>query len=437
MFNRAGMKKHLGALLGDRQGNFAIITALTLPLLVGVAGAGLEVTRALQVKSDLQNAADAATLAAATKFRESEGKKSDEELKIEVARFLSASEFAQELSDADKKILDPDLGANAVSDVEKKAAGVEIGTVASRFKTDKGTGFKVSTTINYQMPLNPMLSLIGAKAIRLSATSTSESSFNNGSPMSMYLVLDRSGSMSFKTDTIDKSRWSCQNYTADYWKYYPNLPATYPCYVNKSTSLKTAVSFLVTTLNTSDPSYKAGSSPESTLVRTAAIAYNDASFNAQQMSWGTTRANTYVQAIPQFPQGGTNANSALTTAYNALKSDNGKIETTAEGREHAAKGNAFYNRYIVLMTDGEMTGNSSNWNASIDGQVRATCTRAKADGINIFTIAFMAPDKGKSLLQACATSLDNYYAPENLEEIVAAFGDIAKKAAGNASRLTN
>lgn len=431
------MKKRLGALVSDRQGNFAIMTALTLPLLMGVAGAGLELTRALQVKSDIQNAADAATLAAATKFRETAGEMSDEELKTEVARFLSASEFAQELSDADQKILAPTLGENAPSDVEKKAAGVEIGTATSRFKTDKGTGFKVSTTINYQMPLNPMLEFIGAKSIKLSATSTSESSFNNGSPMSMYLVLDRSGSMSFKTDTIDKSRYYCQNYTAENWKYYPGLQSSIPCYVNKSTSLKTAVSFLVTTLNTSDPTYKAGSSPESTLVRTAAIAYNDASFSAQQMSWGTARANTYVQAIPQLPQGGTNANSALTTAYNALKSDNGKLETTAEGREHAAKGNAFYNRYIVLMTDGEMTGNSSTWNASIDEQVRATCAKAKKDDIKIFTIAFMAPDKGKTLLQACATSLDNYYAPENMEEIVAAFGDIAKKAAGNVSRLTN
>ena len=89
------------------------------------------------------------------------------------------------------------------------------------------------------------------------------------------------------------------------------------------------------------------------------------------------------------------------------------------------------------MTDGEMTGDSATWNASTDASVRRTCTTAKADGIKIYTVAFMAPDKGKSLLQACATSMDNYYAPENMDEIVEAFGDIAKKAAGNISRLTN
>lgn len=420
MFNGAGMMKRVGALLKDRQGNFAMMTALTLPLLMGFAGAGLELTKTLQVKSDLQNAADSGTLAAATKFRESQGALSDDELKAQVKLFLDAADFAKELSE-----------------VEKLALDQNIASVATRFKTSKGTGFRIATTVSYQMPLNPLLGLVGVKSITLSATSTSESSFNNGSPMSMYLVLDRSGSMSFKTDTVDKSKSSCPNYTSANWGQTQAKVTSSPCYVNKSTSLKTAVSFLVTTLNTSDPTYKSGGSPESTLVRTGAIAYNDASFSAQALNWGTSKANTYVQAIPQYPEGGTNANAALTTAYNALKSNNGVITSTAEGLEHAKQNNTFYSRYIVLMTDGEMTGASASWNSTIDAQVRATCAKAKADDIKIFTIAFMAPDKGKSLLQDCATSLDNYYAPENMEEIVAAFGDIAKKASGNVSRLTN
>lgn len=64
------------------------------------------------------------------------------------------------------------------------------------------------------------------------------------------------------------------------------------------------------------------------------------------------------------------------------------------------------------MTDGEMTGSSASWNYSIDQSVRNTCDTAKKDGIKIFTVAFMAPDKGKSLLQYCASSADNYYAPK-------------------------
>jgi hypothetical protein len=202
--------------------------------------------------------------------------------------------------------------------------------------------------------------------------------------------------------------------------------------VAKSTSLKTAVNYLVATLNTSDITYKASGSPESTFVRTGAIAYNDKSFAGQDIDWGTQKANAYVQAIPLVPEGGTNADAALITAFNALKSTN-----TKESDEHKKKGNLSFKRYIVLMTDGEMTGSSNSWNAAVDASVRATCAKAKADDIDIFTVAFMAPPKGKSLLQACATSADNYYAPENMEEIVAAFGDIARKASGNVSRLTN
>ncbi|MES5099314.1 TadE/TadG family type IV pilus assembly protein [Agrobacterium sp. BA1120] len=414
------MKTRMRALLSDRQGNFAMMTAAALPLLMGVAGAGLEFTKAMQVKSDLQNAADSATLAAATQFRESEGTKSDEVLKAQVVQYLAGQAFAQNLSEAEKK------------DFES-----QISSAAKRTDTDKGTTFQISTTVSYQMPLNPLLGLIWAKTLTMSATSTSESSFNKGAPMSMYLVLDRSGSMSFRTDTVDKSKYSCPNYTASNWGQTQSKVTSNPCYVNKSTSLKTAVSYLVDTLNKSDPTYKSSGSPESKLVRTAAVAYNDASFSAQGFEWGTKKTTAYVQAIPQYPEGGTNADAALNTAYNALKSNNKNINTTAEGIAQGLQKNTFYNRYIVLMTDGEMTGASASWNSGIDAQVRATCTKAKADDIKIFTVAFMAPDKGKSLLQACATSLDNYYAPENMEEIVEAFGDIARKASGNVSRLTN
>ncbi len=411
MLNWAGMKTRMRALLRDRQGNFAMITAITLPLLMGFAGAGIEFNRALQVKSDLQNAADGATLAAATMFRETQGEKSDEELKTVVKQFLSGQEFAQDMTQAEQKIFADDTN-----------------TVPVRSNTAKGTNFKISTTVRYQMPLNPLLGLVGAKTITISATSTAESSFNNGAPLSMYLVLDRSGSMSFKTDTVDKSKYSCYNYDENSWPYAMN--STRPCYVNKMTSLKTAVSYLVDTLNKSDPTYKASASPESSLVRTGAIAYNDKSSSPQALSWGTKKSNAYIQALSAT--GGTDANAALTSAYDALKSSN-----PAEAKAQKDGGNKSFQRFIVLMTDGEMTGDSATWNSSVDAAVRSTCVKAKADDIKIFTVAFMAPVRGKSLLQACATSADNYYAPENMEEIVEAFGDIARKASGNVSRLTN
>lgn len=415
MFETHSVQNKLRSFLADRQGNFGMMTAIMLPVLFGFAGAGLELTKVMQVKSDLQNAADAATLAGATSARIAEGKKSEAQVAAEVRNAMMAADWANGLTEEEKKDANEGLDTRAISTV-----------------SPLGTDFTVTTNLSYNIKLNPLLGFIGVKTMKVGVTSTAKSSFNKGAALSMYLVLDRSGSMSFKTDTVNKSKYTCQNYTVDNWKWYPNLPSSYPCYVNKAASLKTAVSYLVDTLNKADPTYSATGATASTLVRTAAIGYDAKTYDPQKMSWGTSAVNAYVQAIPAYPLGGTDARAGLKTAYDTLKKSN-----PDEATQHTAKKNSSFERFIVLMTDGEMTGDSSSWDASIDASVRSTCTTAKADGIKIFTVAFMAPDRGKSLLQACATSIDNYYAPDNVEEIVEAFGDIARKAAGNISRLTN
>ena len=50
----------------DRRGNVAVLTALLLPALMGTLGVGFEVSNWYVTKRSMQNAADAATLAAAT-----------------------------------------------------------------------------------------------------------------------------------------------------------------------------------------------------------------------------------------------------------------------------------------------------------------------------------------------------------------------------------
>ncbi|MGQ8631265.1 vWA domain-containing protein [Agrobacterium sp. DKPNP3] len=397
----------------DTSGNFGMLTAILLPVLLGVAGAGLELANVMQAKANLQNTADSAALAAATEARLREGKLTDEQIK-EIAKAFIAGQMDQSLTEEQKKELDENSLTN-------------VGATENA----RGKTFIIETKINQKIQLNPLLGLIGAHTIDVSVTGTAKSTVNKGAPISMYLALDRSGSMSFKTDTVDTKKTSCQNYTADNWIKYPNLTKSSPCYVNKATSLKTAVGFLVATLNKADPTYTANGGSE--LVRTGASVYTHETYPAQPLSWGTNSVVTYVdKQIPEFPTGGTDARSSLTAAYNALKTSN-----PAEAKAHKDKGSESFERYIVLMTDGEMTGNSASWNSSIDQSVRTTCETAKKDGIKIFTVAFMAPDKGKALLQYCASSADNYYAPENMEQIVTAFGEIARKAAGSIATLTN
>ena len=71
--------------------------------------------------------------------------------------------------------------------------------------------------------------------------------------------------------------------------------------------------------------------------------------------------------------------------------------------------------------------------ADMDSKLIATCTDAKAADVLVFTIAFQAPPKAKTLLQTCATSPAHYYAPV-ASEIGDAFDSIANTI--NVLRLT-
>jgi len=367
--------------LTDKSGNFGIMTAILLPVLLGFAGAGMELANVMQVKADMQNTADSAALAAATEARLKKGDLTDEQIK-EIAKGFIAAQMEKSLTEEEKKKLEENSPTSITT------------TENARGKT-----YTIETTINHQVQLNPLLGFIGAKTLDLSVTGTAKSTVNKGAPISMYLALDRSGSMSFKTDTVNAAKKSCPNYTASNWGKSEAQVTSSPCYVNKATSLKTAVGFLVATLNKADPTYTANGSSQ--LVRTGASVYTHETYAAQPLSWGTSSVVSYVdKQIPEFPTGGTDARSSLNAAYNALKKANPD-------------------------------------DSSIDQSVRTTCETAKKDGIKIFSVAFMAPDKGKALLQYCASSADNYYAPENMEQIVTAFGEIARKAAGSIATLTN
>lgn len=178
--------------LADTAGNFGIMTAILLPVLLGVAGAGMELANVMQVKADIQNTADAGALAAVTQARLREGDMADEDIK-KLAKDFIVGQMENDLTDAEKKELDKN-------------------TVATVSTTDgtRGKTYTVTTTITRQIKLNPLLGFLGASTLNVSATGTAQASVNKGAPISMYLVLDRSGSMSFKTDTINTAKSHAQ-----------------------------------------------------------------------------------------------------------------------------------------------------------------------------------------------------------------------------------
>ncbi len=59
-----------------------------------------------------------------------------------------------------------------------------------------------------------------------------------------------------------------------------------------------------------------------------------------------------------------------------------------------------------------------------------------ADRIQIFTVAFMVPQKVKDLLASCGTTPSNAYQPNSMAQLVADFGH-GRQGDELATRLTN
>ncbi|MDI7860489.1 VWA domain-containing protein [Rhizobiaceae bacterium n13] len=429
-------KKGLRRLLRDEAGNFAIMTALALPVVLAAGGVAMDLANLAQKKALLQDAADSAALAAASALTT---KGATHEQAKEVAKDFLAGQITGTLEANETE-------ADRAAREQKFREGASVNVTETPFgKT--GKKYDVQVSVKLDVPYNSLTQLLlttfggesadsstGDASARSAGVSTAaagqvgvasgaESSTETKNPISMYLVLDRSGSMSFVTEKLNPDKNKCDNYNSAKW---PDPYSTSPCYTRKIEALQTAAKSLFTMLDEKNE--------ENSLIRVGAVSYTDSTQTAKAVNWGTTDARSYVANLPYKPTGGTNATGAMKAANKALtvKEDGSDTETKA----HKAKDNAKFSRYIVLMTDGEMTGNSSKWNASIDDDVRDECEAAKANGIQIFSVAFMAPDKGKSLLQYCASS-GNYYAPDTMDDLVDTFGDIAAKATEGIARLTN
>jgi Flp pilus assembly protein TadG len=418
-------------MLRDRGGNFGMMTAVLLPITIGVGGMAIDFTNVLQQKANIQAIADAATLAAAAKMSKDD---ISEDAAMEIATDYL---FTQTLMQMEQD------GASE-EELEAARAAFEANTDADAEVTSTGgssKAFEVRMTTSYNVPLNPLSQLLGFTSVPISISSVAASA-REGNALSMYLVLDRSGSMAWDTTTVDPvNATKTEEYTTICYDrygrgYWCTQTRQVTNYVTKIAALKSAAAVMFTEL------LKAAA-PEATtvaareaeaknLIRIGAVSYTHQTQKEKKPAWGTTEAATYVTELPAVPTGGTDASGAMSIAFDDLKKANATEKT-----EHAAKQNHSFARFIVLMTDGEMTGNSGNWNRGIDDKVRAECEKAKTDGITVFTVAFMAPDKGKSLLSACASSDDNYYEASDMASLVTAFGDIGRKAAKTTTRLTN
>jgi Flp pilus assembly protein TadG/uncharacterized protein YegL len=374
--------------LKNRKGNLSIIAAIILPVGLAAAGMAIDTSKMIASKAALQNAADAAALAAASALANKDISTTDAEalasdfVKGQMANHLDAPA-------ADEQPFD----FSSCTDVNV--------TQETTVGTAKKYTVKVDTC--YDVQYSALSAFMGRDRGRVSVSSTTQSSTESKNALSMYLVLDRSGSMAEYTNTVSGS------YTCKYGR------KTYTCYTyyDKITALRNAATNLMNQLATSDP--------DATLVRTAAVSYNSAMQTPGTLAWGVSATKTYISKLTA--DGGTDSSLAFKTAYNAIKA-------TTENTAHAAKNGQVPTKYIVFMTDGD-----NNYTVA-DTETKKWCDAARQDGIEVYSVAFMAPDRGQALLNYCATTPSYYFKAENAEDLNLIFEYIGERATAVSTRLT-
>ena len=400
-------------MLRNRAGNFGILTALSLPVLAVAGGVAVDVTNMSLTRSQLQESTDAAALATATALV-------DGDATTTTAKDLGNNFVLGQMSNY--------LGGDTDATNSLKA-GTNT-TVTKTTDSSGNSGYTVLVNASYSMPVNSMTRLIGQSSMNISASSSSTSgktSETQKNALSMYFVLDRSGSMDEATDTVNTQQptttytYSCIK-TNQYGKQvWGTCTGTQPNYYTKMESLKIATSNLSAQLNSADPNMM--------YVRTGADSYNNVAQTATALAWGTNAVAAYVNNLTS--SGSTNSAPAFTAAVDALTKPSTTAGLTNEQLQHKTKSGVINpTMYIVFMTDGD------NNVANADTTTRAQCDKARSNGIHVYTIAFMAPSNGQALLKYCATSSSDYFTPQSAADLFKAFTVIATETSKQMTLLT-
>lgn len=81
---------------------------------------------------------------------------------------------------------------------------------------------------------------------------------------------------------------------------------------------------------------------------------------------------------------------------------------------------------LVLMTDGAFNREYHGYyNGDSDDQARDLCENIRETGIIIYSVAFQAPEAGEDVLRDCASGAENFFDPQNGDELNDAYRSIA------------
>ena len=80
---------------------------------------------------------------------------------------------------------------------------------------------------------------------------------------------------------------------------------------------------------------------------------------------------------------------------------------------------------VILMTDGRFNITYDDDQGNSVNQSKVLCKEMREAGVQIYSVAFKAPASGQAVLQNCASSPDHYFEPENGDELISVYEEIA------------
>lgn len=388
----------IAKLLRNTDGNFAMMASILVPVVFIAGSLALDTTNALSMKTSLQNAADSAALATTSQLAEN--------IITEAEAIAYATKFFNGQIADDANAFDG-FAATPTITLTKSGSGAK-------------TAWKVEVTVAGSQNLSGMARFMGKDTIDVAISATSESARDGSNPLSMMLVLDRSGSMKWASGRTTTT--TVPKYCGWGWWQYECGTKTVVTDVEKIEVLKEAVSLLTAHIQDSDPT--------SEYARMGAVAYNSHTDNSDKLpiTWTKSKVTDFANALDA--EGGTNSEWAMKWGYH-------EVTSPSEVNAHFSKnGSKSPSKFIVFMTDGENSTGSSSQNDYADKQTLVYCSKAKDEKVTIFSVAFQAPQRGKDLLSSCASGSGYYYDADSADELKNAFKDIGEEAVKLVTRLT-
>lgn len=337
--------------LADKKGNFAAIFAVSLfPIFLSI-GVAFDYSNMTGMHKKAQFATDAAILAAAIAVRDEGLIDGDTNSIIE-----KQSKIENLLQAEFKNYFEANVKANG---------NFKLNGIDTKYSPkDRESTAQVSFTYKPFI----MGKLVSDGKLKVAVSSSIVVDVEKGGAVSVFLVLDKSGSMRGR---------------------------------GKMSTLKKGVEELTKQFESSDPEHK--------YVRMGAIAYDHYPSRVQSIEWGTAQSSRFVRYLAA--RGGTDS-------YRAVMIARSNLRNSKEEKAHKEMNGQDPKKYLVFMTDGS---NNSRYS---DTRTKRVCDDAKRDNIEVFTVAFKAPSRGQQLLSYCATSNSHFFNADNNAKLLEAFQKI-------------